>query len=256
MCSMRFRSAPPRGGDRVEDTEWFHRHVSIRAPARGRLRVDPVMVGLRGVSIRAPARGRQATRASSVASQAFRSAPPRGGDGAPPCGRLADQEFRSAPPRGGDPPPPQSPAASPPLFRSAPPRGGDSPPGACHPTGDGFDPRPREGATWSVPHPSTPLRVSIRAPARGRPLVVGQRIVPVTFRSAPPRGGDRAGSGGQLLAKFRSAPPRGGDPLVPPSRVASASFDPRPREGATSYFAVAAKNLNVSIRAPARGRRL
>src|ERR1700733_11067249 len=53
---------------------------------------------------------------------------------------------------------------------------------------------------------------------------------------------------------FRSTPPRGGDLRRRNRSTLRASFDPRPREGATTSLHLTLTPTVVSIHAPARGR--
>ena len=50
----------------------------------------------------------------------------------------------------------------------------------------GFDPRPREGATAAGGVRGLPVRVSIRAPVKGRPCISDAKATAKMFRSAPP----------------------------------------------------------------------
>ena len=198
--TKKFRSALPRGSDTSRVGNERLVVVSIRAPARerhpdhGRRCVAPGFDprsregatlrrhgdgAERGVSIRAPARERRLAPLDE--------------------GRLPDVSIR-APAR--ERRPRVTRIDSQPVFRSALPRGSDSNyPAPCRP-GRCFDPRSREGATgqrWSayvqnmfrsalprgsdVPDPgvSDDDEVSIRAPARERPLAPLQSAHPTCF---------------------------------------------------------------------------
>src|SRR5208282_2485758 len=123
----------------------------------------------------------------------------------------------------------------------------------------GFNPRPREGAT------------------RGRPRHKGSAA---GFQSTPPRRGDHYPGYrvGGPSPRFQSTPPRRGDRLSPSRSAWRASFNPRPREGATGQAVaracrragfnprpregatrlpqkLAEDRVRVSIHAPAKGRR-
>ncbi len=100
----------------------------------------------------------------------------------------------------------------------------------------GFDPRPREGATHPQGRVFAGARVSIHAPARGRPSTSATNAAGSAFRSTPPRGGDRAALNTFYVLEqkgFRSTPPRGGDNDCSLWSSRYDGFDPRPREGAT-----------------------
>ena len=189
--------------------------------------------------------------------RAFRSAPPRGGDILTMAVRSAFSVSIRAPARGRLVPGGFSLARA--LFRSAPPRGGDTSPSSTPASGPpGFDPRPREGAT--PPSRLVPLALgSFRsAPPRGGDTrIIGMVVhhLRVSIR-APARGRHRAerSSSGSPSVSIR-APARGRhaqvvrvDPDVTVSIRAPARgrhgsaerrldvfrrFDPRPREGAT-----------------------
>ncbi len=188
----RFRSAPPRGGRRPVSTIFLRPsiEVSIRAPAReATTRASRASTCARSVSIRAPARGRRPQTVLPLRSIQFRSAPPRGGD------KQHGDAFRGtivsirAPARG----------------RRARRRNSPGP--------SRFDPRPREGATDR------------------RDVAANNRI----GFDPRPREGATTFSGGQPLSfSFRSAPPRGGDRAADSDARDGRRFDPRPREGATS----------------------
>ena len=77
-----------------------------------------------------------------------------------------------------------------------------------------FNPRPRTGATELCRRLRADTKVSIHAPARGRPLDVWQ----IVHRRL-----------------FQSTPPHGGDPEEPRETQGGSRFNPRPRTGATIY---------------------
>ena len=131
------------------------------------------------------------------------------------------------------------------LFRSTPPRGSDSAHPRRFPPSGGFDPRPREGATWDQTDPVLPVLVSIHAPASERPWNACWTPRGRGFRSTPPRGSDPpAATPDTRLPTFRSTPPRGSDGRTARAASHPRGFDPRPREGATT----------ASVSAPAASR--
>ena len=115
------------------------------------------------------------------------------------------------------------------------------------------------------------------SPAKGRPRIGRRRRPSGEFRSTPPRRATarpRRKAGGYPVSihapakgrhplrqsvvgrlMFRSTPPRRGDPRSRRFSSARWSFDPRPREGATSRAEAAGASGSVSIHAPAKGRR-
>ncbi len=231
----RFQSAPPRGGDVLRLGVGRREHAFQSAPPRGGDEVYPGEAVEVVVSIRAPARGRQPFRDGAPFHLEFQSAPPRGGDIAIIGGLSAFLRFNPRPREGA-------------TTRDP------APPGRrrC------FNPRPREGATISGSGVRSNIAgVSIRAPARGR---LGTSTCPrspfVRFNPRPREGatGTRSRSPGRKSFNPR---PREGATLetcrnVWPSRK---SFNPRPREGATRVRQALPLLVDVSIRAPARGRR-
>ncbi len=141
-------------------------------------------------------------------------------------------------------------------FQSTPPRRGDKLEAAQWCDRNGFNPRPREGATKLAA-----LEV----------FTVGK------FQSTPPRRGDRGSIGtGRGRRMFQSTPPRRGDArkeifpcqvlrFNPRPREGATSreinsssticcFNPRPREGATRAWNPTLVPFRVSIHAPAKGR--
>ncbi len=251
--------------------------VSIHAPAKGRqakvwqldrkrlARFDPrpregathrhhLHRPALAVSIHAPAKGRLPDALSLLTSMRFDPRPREGATGLPRSSRRR-RPFRSTPPRRGDLRLPTV-IISRRLFRSTPPRRGDQGLATGSQAPECFDPRPREGATcgcrtrqrvWarfdprpregatSAPTPSlSSADVSIHAPAKGR-----RQIEVVAGR----------------YNMFRSTPPRRGDQSATSFRAGRASFDPRPREGATWLLRAVDPQVDVSIHAPAKGRR-
>ena len=143
---------------------------------------------------------------------------------------------------------------------------------------DGFNPRPREGATTADPARRCERRqVSIHAPAKGR--LDRARLGPTArisfnprpregatlhrmtscrarqrFQSTPPRRGDLAVEAMRLrIRSFQSTPPRRGDRVDVDARDVWHGFNPRPREGATSPADGSDAAGAVSIHAPAKG---
>ena len=231
-----------------------HVRVSIRAPARGRPRSRRCGCPSGKVSIRAPARGRPRRARRGRRRWRFQSAPPRGGDLAKPHHAPASSVSIRAPARGR--PLRAREHADTQEFQSAPPRGGDFCPTVWLSRSGCFNPRPREGATRGTGGGYWNVVVSIRAPARGRPPVMRQscEVQQVSIR-APARGRRANLADGTSAWVFQSAPPRGGDMCGRAMRPGPDSFNPRPREGATDGERVNLRVADVSIRAPARGRR-
>ena len=230
-----FRSTPPRGGDlgfRSFCPALACFDPRPREGATRRVLAGPASIR---VSIHAPARGRRSRKGVWISMGLFRSTPPRGGD--PRRVMIPTRQC---------------------MFRSTPPRGGDGRLQASRPPPRCFDPRPREGATFptrprraSTRFRSTPPRggdktkaetkaddfVSIHAPARGRRVRLRPAPCRVLFRSTPPRGGDppRRSTPGLSRRSFDPRPREGATSSQSPGRHASKRFDPRPREGATVY---------------------
>jgi len=139
--------------------------------------------------------------------------------------------FQSTPPRGGD-----RPAMFAPLCRlvsiHAPARGRHSvQPRAADE--DGFNPRPRAGATAKRALPALYHSVSIHAPARGRPPFDKVNTGFPAFQSTPPRGGDCMPFAQQIMHPVSIHAPARGRPRVPALLILQACFNPRPRAGAT-----------------------
>ena len=253
IARILFRSAPPRGGDRlpargyrvepgfdprpregatprIGDAVDGH-IVSIRAPARGRLDRGAILPVGRRVSIRAPARGRLPVVRELSAAKQFRSAPPRGGDASLwtmlcRCRVSIRAPARGRPERYGLPVPR-------PKFRSAPPRGGDRAAIIPRSSTRCFDPRPREGATPGLSGAGLARACFDPRPREGATFDRVGRMSDWGVSIRAPARGRRGGIDGRSASRrFRSAPPRGGDDGVDVDRL------DRP----------------VSIRAPARGR--
>ena len=142
------------------------------------------------------------------------------------------------------------------LFRSTPPRRGDSTRPLWRPYQARFDPRPREGATADR---RTDLWQNGRFDPRPREGATSCASSfarkPLTFRSTPPRRGDAGVTPPGITTKTVSihAPAKGRQWSVDQS-CSIASFDPRPREGATCDFPNCDLCNCVSIHAPAKGR--
>ena len=165
------------------------------------------------------------------------------------------------------------------LFQSARPRGRDQNQTSPKTAPPSFNPRAREGATAQIMAIQWVSKVSIRAPARARHPGYQKlsNSAHVSIR-APARARHRS----ELLARigacfnpraregatflpaleryartgFQSARPRGRDAAVLPSLNHKLSFNPRAREGATDIQTINQILIPVSIRAPARARRL
>ncbi len=71
-----------------------------------------------------------------------------------------------------------------------------------------FDPRPREGATVYVDDPGLAQIVSIHAPVKGRPEVVGQQLEQYLVSIHAPVKGRLARARASVASdRFRSTPP-------------------------------------------------
>ena len=209
--------------------------VSIHAPAKGRRRLMVALLrdGLfqstppRGatcrqrlsppgrvkVSIHAPARGDRTSAERHRSHRLFQSTPPRRGDR--PRGRHAARRLR---------------------FQSTPPRRGDlTARGLGAIRRDGFNPRPRGGATIFNAAKAGRFVVSIHAPAKGRRTKSTTRFEPDRVSiHAPAKGRLRTFRSQVTELLFQSTPPRRGDPVPAGHRQDRTGFNPRPREGATS----------------------
>ncbi len=120
-------------------------------------------------------------------------------------------------------------------FQSTPPRRGDGPRPRPRPRPRSFNPRPREGAT-ALNDPFDPSeRVSIHAPAKGRPAAEICTLATKWFQSTPPRRGDLVivdeASGVEDVSIHA---PAKGRLRSHETWVTIRSFNPRPREGATN----------------------
>ena len=141
------------------------------------------------------------------------------------------------------------------VLQFTPPRGGDAVVATTAAAADDFNSRPRVGATWSSRFPTLPAYfnsrprmgatskrkvfvpptvISIHAPAWGRPVKYEMDNGDIVFQFTPPRGGDR-GVVCEIIDKglFQFTPPRGGD----------------------VFTAVYGLSGDISIHAPAWGRR-
>ncbi len=230
-----FQSTPPRGGDLVGPRgRRYKAEVSIHAPTGGRHGWSG-SGGISEVGFNPRPHGGATWPAisSRMDCPRFQSTPPRGGDIAGDCRVLQRQSFQSTPPRGGDRLS-GSPHRTAHRFQSTPPRGGDvGGASVSHACTDGFNPRPHGGATgvegcgWAL------WIVSIHAPTGGRPAVHPGQASIKPFQSTPPRGGDKGGTGGELVLW---------------------SFNPRPHGGATWLPGWMPGATPVSIHAPTGGR--
>ena len=143
------------------------------------------------------------------------------------------------------------------LFQSTPPHGSDRRPDADLSSHQGFNPRPRMGATPAQrPHVHLQRRFNPR-PRMGatQPLQLGGDQA--VFQSTPPHGSDlRCSANMRLLTEFQSTPPHGSDRLLRSSASRTTRFNPRPRMGATRAARRVERSPAVSIHAPAWERRL
>ncbi len=249
--------------------------VSIRAPGWGRRDDADVAYRRVGVSIRASGWGRLMTRRSIPARMGFDPRPRVGATSRPAHGCGSRSRFDPRPRVGAT----ISIVAAPDFhivsirapgwgrqsrsasvsnssrFRSAPPGGGDIDPGPQGHPPQGFDPRPRVGATRHASLSCTVTVVSIRAPGWGRRVVgasiAPRRIVsirapgwgrpahplpagrPRRFRSAPPGGGDIRPEDPARICRVSIRAPGWGRQRPPGYTTLGRSFDPRPRVGAT-----------------------
>ena len=141
------------------------------------------------------------------------------------------------------------------LFRSTPPRGSDSAHPRRFPPSGGFDPRPREGATWDQTDPVLPVLVSIHAPASERPWNACWTPRGRGFRSTPPRGSDPpAATPDTRLPTFRSTPPRGSDDGIGERAGGVAVSIHAPARERLRALGPHGQRAVVSIHAPARER--
>ena len=122
-----------------------------------------------------------------------------------------------------------------PQFQLTPPRGGDSAPSGARRAGEGFNSRPREGATALRPIRTLHPPVSTHAPARGRPPGSSwSDLRQYRFNSRPREGATPARRQSWITeAKFQLTPPRGGDESHGQVSSIPRGFNSRPREGAT-----------------------
>ncbi len=244
----------PREGATVDQYKGLESgYVSIHAPAKGRRETYAATGGLSIVSIHAPAKGRLGWCKCYCCAIWFQSTPPRRGDRERDTGNVPVESFNPrpregatifkhltrtnlrvsihAPAKGRHCASVETVSAS--VFQSTPPRRGDlrclNPPihRGC------FNPRPREGATSGDSRFCLNWKVSIHAPAKGRPISAAL---------------------GEVQWVFQSTPPRRGDPVPISISSQSGCFNPRPREGATNYRFQAGSRQMVSIHAPAKGR--
>ena len=228
--------------------------VSIRAPGWGRLSENPGPSLSRCCFDPRPRVGATRRRWMRKSARWCFDPRPRVGATCQRGMRRRRAEFRSAPPGGGDrrasqviqryirfdPRPrvgatPRWPGNRTPskAFRSAPPGGGDQ--RSCRgPTvPKGFDPRPRVGATAGRYQQLHRLHGFDPRPRVGATPPIRRMAFSLTFRSAPPGGGDQAID--RLAAR-------------------QGCFDPRPRVGATEPAQCSRRRAGVSIRAPGWGR--
>ncbi len=175
------------------------------------------------------------SRLARSSSWTFQSTPPRRGDSRVLDAACPGILFQSTPPRRGDSFCKGSGSIAQIVSIHAPAKGRRT---ACRPGSrmpGGFNPRPREGATtpwWGF----LPLSgVSIHAPAKGRRRSAGMTPTCSTFQSTPPRRGDKVDAAVvRREFEFQSTPPRRGDITVLAAWLPLRSFNPRPREGATT----------------------
>ncbi len=290
--------APAKGRHAAVSGEGEIPEVSIHAPAKGRLRPVGLGHGRGRFQSTPPRRGDRTAPSCTVAPSGFNPRPregatshtmsrvnlaggfnPRPREGATAEGDLhakLNELFQSTPPRRGDLP--RRPGAVRGLvsihapakgrrlalhsgrdlggFNPRPREGATFPGGLERPQPRCFNPRPREGATHRGAHPPRPAWVSIHAPAKGRQLGQVAAVWVRGFQSTPPRRGDLSclPVPGES-APFQSTPPRRGDPAVRPLCVRQGGFNPRPREGATCTDILLPKRAEFQSTPPRRGDR-
>jgi len=230
-----FQSTPPRRGDDAASSYWSSSAVFQSTPPR---RGDCRAAGpaCRGKRFNPRPREGATTAAWSVGDHLrFQSTPPRRGDSGRARSMAALPMFQSTPPRRGDMVRRSSLPAPCSRFQSTPPRRGDVSFCASGLSVEGFNPRPREGATLDPVIDTACPGVSIHAPAKGRQGVI--RVL------------------GPLATVSIHAPAKGRPPFLRPKSMTPLGFNPRPREGATSGLDPVPLILEVSIHAPAKGRR-
>ena len=210
--------------------------------------------------------------------QTFQSAPPRGGerevqgrrwgDGvvsirAPARGRTRDlrrdddqrQVSIRAPARGRTTRHAKPPEKTP-SFNPRPREGANPSASARLPIAICFNPRPREGANPTQDEPRGFLRVSIRAPARGRTQHLGRRARGhrVSIR-APARGRTCCPDCWAARSiRFNPRPREGANSPRASRPRAYCSFNPRPREGANEQICSSITEFGWTFQsAPPRG---
>ena len=251
-----FQSTPPRRGDvdadRLHESSEssFNPRPREGATQRSHVHDDPVFQST-------PPRRGDRVDVTTIVAQRFQSTPPRRGDvdsrtilaqrsqvsiHAPAKGRPRRRWLRARSPR---------------QFQSTPPRRGDRD-CAQQRCRSSFNPRPREGATpWPLRHGDL-VKVSIHAPAKGRPRV--EHVQPIADRCfnprpregatarperrsehrldvsihAPAKGRPRSRDRQGDAFEFQSTPPRRGDvSCSSDSRSSMVRFQSTPPRGAT-----------------------
>ena len=208
---LRFQSTPPRRGDRdaaapncpgnrfnprpregatsaARPPDSFPGCFNPR-PREGATWCGTSYADINSVSIHAPAKGRRVTEEALDDMLRFQSTPPRRGDRRRSAQAAPAKVVSIHAPAKGRREPAVA-AGDLVRFQSTPPRRGDPAAASTSTYAKGFNPRPREGATSSHAGFRSPFRVSIHAPAKGRPLCVETFGVCLMFQSTPPRRGD------------------------------------------------------------------
>ena len=269
-----FQSAPPHGGDLRSSSTICGGcgfNPRPRMGATGKLAVGS---DLTAVSIRAPAWGRRRCAQSRECPDRFNPRPRMGATASIGDSAMMPS-FQSAPPHGGDRP--TCPRARTPWSFNPRPRMGATWAARIKRTPyAGFNPRPRMGATRrrrrtcgmpkfqsAPPHggdveaaPYLVVRkVSIRAPAWGRPEVICKwQLTPEVSIRAPAWGRRFEIKVSRSDLQFQSAPPHGGDLHGKRSCAVPSTFQSAPPHGGDLVGALELQQLPVSIRAPAWGR--
>ena len=145
---------------------------------------------------------------------------------------MGDEElFQSTPPQGGDTPR-RAASSSRPCFNPRPRKGATVKYSSALSRISRFNPRPRKGATSAGTQFERVGRVSIHAPARGRPPWAkwAARWTPVSIH-APARGRPSPLPLSTLQRRFQSTPPQGGDTPSLLRTVAGYLFQSTPPQG-------------------------
>ena len=119
----------------------------------------------------------------------------------------------------------------------------------------GFNPRSREGATFTADREDRAILVSIHAPAKERHYLQFLFYAKNEFQSTLPRRSDKSCTGAtEREDMFQSTLPRRSDTISLRADRGLRSFNPRSREGATMDIVECKKSYKVSIHAPAKER--